>query len=657
MGDRSQPLPIALWFLGGLSIVIVGVQAVLALLGVHYLNSVPVVGIFVRTITSIAIFDQAAMVTFRERGTVFFLFLLVLTGWLGGLLMMVNDRVQQRLEPTRSWSGGALGVVVLTYLALYGGVYRSLVSEPLPAHQYLLLYLVPIGSSSMLVAGWLLFPWTQDRLDDIIKTLEQAERVAENQRENFEELLSNRVGITEDRLAALISSEGVVSIDLDPIERTVQQFRKESEEISREARREADHLKSLEQDDLEESLDSKRSSADRWLERAQGLDPEGTIEIVSRDLTEVGETILDDYFDSIEEALQSRYNDRYAVSNLSEEYAQVTGDVAGGSIELADDEDEMRQRLLSKIRSEGDGDKSASVVLMEGIGILERVQDHVNETVRPHLKAVETEFAERSELVKGDLEAVDERLSGLDGQTGKTLRKILVEGEGDETLGIPAVHETLEEARTALHECRFGSSAGVYSWLDEAESMIEDLQRCVLFVEGIFLQAISEGEPRVALRYLPSDYEYPFFTEELLESLEGPILEEYGARYSVDVVEKEIRIDYEDKKSLGEDEVNDNDQKVDRSVEFLIERISEKEPTDGAQVVELDLGTVPDYVLRTGAMNRLADFFSASNVITAENVPAEDETDPIRLRANGEMNMRTALTILKEEYEEWSQDD
>jgi hypothetical protein len=186
--------------------------------------------------------------------------------------------------------------------------------------------------------------------------------------------------------------------------------------------------------------------------------------------------------------------------------------------------------------------------------------------------------------------------------------------------------------------------------------MVEDLQRCVLFVEGIFLQAIVDGESRVALRYGPSDYEHPFFTDDLLAALEDPILDEFGASYAVDVVEGEIRIDYEDARDVAGTGIDDDERKIQQSVTYIVDRVGETEPTDEGDVLEFDVATVPEYVLRPGVMNRLADFFATSEAVTAENVPAEGESGPIRLRANGEMNMGTALRTLREEHEEWAED-
>lgn len=520
------------WVVGGVPLIASALRAGSVLTGTNLVNYIPVVDTVHDALLQLTIFRVSQAIAFRQVELVSGLFVVLFLGWITlGVLMSKN--VRRRVASAYAIAAGAVGAVSVMYALLYLGVYNGLLTGEYPLAQQLLFFSVPVASAASLVGAFRLYSWDDPRYSDAISRIHDAESNARDKRQTFERTLHSEVGGDPARVTGFeLDSEFV-----DNCERVVEEA---SDYTSASV---TSDVYDLDNDEIERE-------ATRIEQLEERLDPTAEVKRIRSEFRAELDRRVSEQLQPHDD-LRTPDGEPFELENLDGAYSVL--ETAGLRLQLSGDEPSAGDQITTAVEEN-------RLTLFDAFGAVQDAADHLQHEVEPHLAAVtatlrphvtswEAVGADSGEadgpdtVVEGGLATVEERFEGMTGATGTTLRKIYLQGDEVATVvTVPEARSALDEARTALRECRLDHvTASLETAVDHTDAL---LTASDIFVNKIPRRLEKQLTPFPILgeRSTPS----PVFTEAVYRKVVDALEADFGVDAHVDWDTQEIHLTYPD---------------------------------------------------------------------------------------------------------------
>lgn len=615
MVENNRHIAAGCWLIAGIPILVTFVQALFALFGIDALG-IPVVGDIKATLDTIEVLDVAGEI-FRENDvTVFALFILIAGSWLAVGIGMFGIE-------SRQFSTAAAGLAT-TFFLLFVLVYARLFSANVPTVQLVGFVLVPLIAVSGIWGSVKTYDWEQTVGEELTRACNAAKRLSEEAEQTFDAVVGQAL---DSQTRELLQQD--VPGAIDTYEQGVTSFRSRCREI----RDDADRL-------LEDTASMDRANLERGRqlrEEAESLRPEYRAEQLLADLRNSLAQQLRGKF--AEPEITSRYGESYAVRNAQSHIELPLPELAGPPAQIGGDAHDLDRRLAEATES--------GRPLRDIAKAVERGTDHLD-ALRSTIEDHEATFAERHENVDSTRVETRETLDRIDDPAGERLAEILLEGrfgEGEPPVEtFPEIDDTVEEAKTHLHDCNFETALRL---LDEAAEASAQLKSIAVFVADSVVPTIQHGSGTVQI---PDNVD-----QRLVNALETELQRTYDTSFEVTDGTIEVTGEADTSEPAPEATTTSNRTGSDVPTEDVLYLLRELRTaaaeSESDRTITVQLGEFPEKFSAPAVVDELRSFFERQGVFESVDVPDRDPGFIELTLADGQSGRRV-MDDLYEKYRE-----
>lgn len=640
------------WLIGGIPIIASSLRATSALTGTNWVAQIPIAAGISAALQQVLVFQIAQDIAFGQVGLVLSLFLLIFGAWVV-LGVLLTGNVRRRLDSANVIAGAAVGIVALSYIVLYFGVYQSLLTQGIPGAQLAVFYIVPVVSAAALFGSYQAYPWEDTQYKRAIQRLSNAEQTAEQKLETYHQMLEQEVGSRNP------TGHGVV-IDTE-FEEAVESVIESAQRFTQAGAASNVHGYDIER--IEREADTLTVQADR-------LDPEAAA-------SEVRETLDTELEQRIETDLVSfspttPAGEPIQVQNLPAEYSQITGP-GGFTIELSTE----RADISDQIR---DAVASGELSLIDALEFVDTAREHIDsvlepygrshaELLAPHLSDWPSMGDDEPESIEEQLATVRQRIDNIDGDTQIALEHLYVSGDRlDEVVSCAQADRALQDARTAFIEGNFDA---IEPKLEEARTIADALLTVADYFGNTLTRALA-NDASTAPVLPPTATEQPVFTRDAYEAVIPAMQRDYDVSLSLRWAQKSWDIDATaapgdttsestgtasdtdtdavDTDSGFEDYATDEEtENLKYSVKVLVETLREA-TRNGDDTATIDRSKLPP-MIDGAAVAQFREFIDQHDQLVNDSSPDESE---IRVTSTADISLGAAGRELLDDYATWA---
>ncbi|WP_435129015.1 hypothetical protein [Halobaculum sp. D14] len=429
------------WGAAGVPLLVALVQTLLALFG--YSTSSAGLEPVADPILSVPVLFQAAVVFKDSSALVMALFLLIVAAWAAqGVAMLLFDH--------REAAYGTATLSAVLFFALFFGVYAPLLSRDVPALQLAGFFAVPVVAAALQLYAVRSYRWNDVVLEETSGELGRLKTELDDLRSTFEAGYESRFDGLDD--LETVAPEGTKAVRegaasfrdrLDDVEADIAECQRLTDGEEARTRRAA----------IEERLESL--SAERRLDE---LDEEFARRLTSGLRTEFGKTTV-----------RSRYGDEYSLVNLPTRFREVSLPNRDGGVHI----DHVADELVA-LADESD-------TYAEVAAAVDAVDQHRSD-LRTYVDEHESAVADAVERAEQQASTAESQVDSLDVPFADRVADVFVDGRDADAGGVRSVRTGVEEAKEALHDCRFEEAE---DRAEEAATLAARLVSAVEFVGSL----------------------------------------------------------------------------------------------------------------------------------------------------------------------------
>lgn len=654
MAEDSKAGVWAGWLVGGVPIIASSLRAISALTGTNWVAQIPIAADISAALQQVEVFQISQDIAFDQVGLVLSLFLLIFAGWVV-LGILLTGNVRRRLESANVIAGSAVGIVALSYLVLYLGVYRSLLSRGIPGAQLAIFYAVPVVSAAALFGSYRTYPWEDTRYKRAINRISNAEETAQQKLETYHQMLEQEIG-SRDPHGYGVEIESDFEADVESVLESTRRFTQAGT---------ASEVHSYDIERIEKEADELTVQADR-------LDPEAAASNVRSILDSELEQRINADLESFSPTTPT--GDPIQIQNLPTKYSQISGP-NGFTIELSTKQANISNQIREAVAS-------GQLSLVDALEFVEIARSHVESTVKPyiadHTELLAPSFTEWPSIgdddannIQEQLATVKERISNIGGDTRIVLENLYVTGEQlEEVVSCTEADTALEEARTAFIE---GDFDAIKSNIDRASDIADALLTAADYFGNTLIRTLDNGAETAPV-LPPTATKQPVFTKEAYETVVPALQRDYNVSLSLQWAEKSWDVGPPEEQSntavnvestsagsgsemdtakqmsgFEEYKTDDEAENIKYSVRVLVETLREA-TREGGEVATIDRSKLPP-LIDDEAVTKFRMFIDQHNQLVMESDP---EASEIRVVPTADMSLSAAGRGLLDDFSTWA---
>lgn len=618
MLQNDRQVATGFWLVAGVPIIAAFLQSVLAVAGIDAVT-IPIVGELKQTLTTVEVFDIAGTVFRNNNLSVFGLFILVAFSWIGVGVSMLS------LE-NRQFTYAAAGLVTV-FLALFFLVYSPLLSEGIPAIQLLGFIAIPVISVGSIWLSVISYEWTTTLNSEAIDILTETRRRAEEAQQEFESEIKNQADERTLDMLAQAAPESVAEF-----KQSRNSFLQECKDIQNNA----DQVAS--ESDGPTGQDRLRQ-AKQLRSKAKGLNPIEKVEASTDNLRVNIERELRN--ELAVSSPSSTYDRSYTVRNLNEYNELSLPEIEGPPVQLGVSESELEEQLIVALDS--------GTPLPDIAQAVNKAAQRISK-IEHEIKHHESKFDDQLHTIETTLSDAETALSRIDTSVGERLREILFEDRfGDKDPPFPTkidIHNRVDEAKTALHNCRFDRALRL---IDTGITDAKQIKQIVLFFTDSVIPTIDHGSGSIPI---PTDV-----SPELIEKMGPEILQTYDVTYTID--DQTLNIDTDEETTNTANHATEARQQSHagegpppEDVLYLLRELRQAvDESDAQGTGTIQLAEYPEKFAQEKITDVITSFLARQNQIAEVSAPS---TDPgyIKITVTDNESASRALTDICDRYRE-----
>lgn len=642
------------WLIGGIPIIASSLRAISALTGTNWVAQIPIAADISEALQQVPVFQTSQNIAFSQVELVLTLFLLIFVGWVV-LGILLTGNVRRRLEAANVIAGTAVGVVALSYIVLYIGVYNSLLVQEIPVVQLAIFYAFPVVSAAALFGSYRAYPWEDNRYKRAISRLSNAEETVQQKHETYNQMIKHEIG-RQDVHTHNVEIEEDFEAEVNSVLESIRHFTQagtasevHSYDIERVERR-ADEL-TIKADSLdpERAASNVRSAFDSELERRIDADLASF-----SPTTPIGETIK--------------------IQNLPTRYSQISGP-KGFTLELSTDQADIKNQIREAVAS-------GQMSLVDALEFVEVARSHIESTVKPYMSAHAKLLApclnewpstedEETRTIQEQLTIIRQRFDSIGGDTQIALKNLYVTGgQVEEVVSCADAEAAVEEARTAFID---GDFEAIEPNVEQAKGVVDALLTASDYFGNTLVRALSNNAESAPV-LPPTATKQPVFTKTAYQSVIPALERDYNISLSLYWTEKTWEVGPPEEESsraieteststkseskmnttnktneFEEYVINDEVEDLKYSVRVLVETLREA-TREGGEVAKIDRAEMPP-LINNEAVTQFRLFIDQHDQLV---IKSEPEASEIRVKPTEDVTLNTAGRKLLDDYSTWT---